>query len=173
MKQMVDYDDRTAFGIICKVRFCQEDSEVYNKDMCPEHNREDYRDLMKSGKWPKRYGNEGKWEWGTPRDYMQGSRTKLLLYDGHEQAITVDANVSPESSYEQDCECPDGTRHHFHFRNIMIPNEVRVLDKNSQVSVRKIRRLPGFKNFNKKGDRQPYRLISKKDYDRLFQKESS
>ena len=163
---MVDYEDRKHFGIICKIMLCEKDAQVFNKDMCPESDELDYRDLMRSGKFPERYGEDGEWQWGTPSDYMKGGRTKLLLYDRHERAITVESDVTPERMHIEKCECDPDTEVHFHYRNVMDPNTIKVLEK--PIPKREIQELSGFKHFNERGDRSAYRLISKKDLDSLL-----
>ena len=94
------------FGIICKIKL-DDNSEaepkrtcVFRKDVTPDE--EDYRDLMKSGKWLDNYSTDRKnkkWEWGTHYDYL-GKGTKLLLYDKLEpEGITIIADVIPEETF--------------------------------------------------------------------------
>ena len=168
---MEEIEYRSNYGIICKIMLCEEDAEVYNKKLCPEHAKEDYRDLLRSGEWPNRHGSNGRWEWGTPSHYMRNGRTKLLLYDREEKAITVEVDVIPEGFVEEKCECDPTVKHHFHFRNLMDPKSVRALS--DPISLKKIQQLPGFSHFNTRGDRSPYRLISRRDYDFLISGNSS
>lgn len=161
-----EYEDRNHFGIISKIMLCERDARVFNRNMCPKHAKDDYRDLMNSGTWPERHGTGEDWEWGTPSDYMKGGRTKLLLYDRYEGAITVQANVFPGRMWIEECDCDPNTKTHFHYRNIMDPKTVQVLE--NPIPRATIRLLEGFSNFNGRGDRTTRRLISRKDYDMLF-----
>ena len=160
-------EDRQHYGIICKIMLCEPDAGVYNNHLCPECGKDDYRDLMRNGLWRERYSRCGKleWEWGTPSDYMNGGRTKLLLYDRHEKAITVDVDVIPDKMCIEECDCPSETKVHFHYRNILNHDTLRVLK--DPIPRERIQKLPGFKNFNTKGDRTSHRLISKADYEFL------
>ena len=149
------------FGIICKIWFGDE-SGVYNKKEYPLE--EDYRELMRTGKWKSSHGCSGgnKFEWGTPRPYMAGGRTKLLLYDKIEKAITVDATVKQDEYYYCDDDCNEEEEFCFKHRNIIDEGRLKVLD--IVIPLETIRKLPGFNKFGAKGDRVAFRVISEQDY---------
>ena len=105
--EKLPYDDRNEkFGVIAKVKVDDysgsedERTFVFRKEVTPKE--EDYRDLMRSGKWAQMhstYPSSKKWEWGTPSDYL-GKGTKLLLFDKTPPGgITVIANVTPKEAF--------------------------------------------------------------------------
>ncbi len=159
-------DSNKIYGIICKIWFGRE-TWVFSKHGRIPKGERDYLDLMCSGEWPNVMGHDGLWIWGTPRDYMRGGKTKLLLYDKHLKAITVDADVIPDKMIvsHEGCEESD---YCFPFRNVMNENTLHILD--NPIGVGMIRNLPGspnFENFNAAGDRAAFRNISKEQYDYL------
>ena len=154
------------YGIICKIWFGRE-TWVFSKNHKVPEGESDYLDLMKSGEWPNVMGHAGKWIWGTPSDYMRGGKTKLLLYDKYLKAITVDANVLPELMYVSYEGCVE-EEYCFPFRNVMDEKTLKILE--NPIEVDRIWNLPGkpgFRNFNLKGDRTPFRNITKEQYDFL------
>lgn len=157
---------KKVYGIICKIWFGKE-TWVFSKHGKIPPGEEDYLDLMRSGKWPEVMGDNGLWTWGTPKDYMHGGKTKLLLYDKLQKAITVDVDVIPEQmtvGYEG---CDD-SEYCFPFRNVMNEKTLQILKNPIGVDI--IRNLPGspsFENFNRAGDRAAFRNISKDQYDFL------
>ena len=155
------------YGIICKIWFGKE-TWVFSKHGKIPKGESDYLDLMRSGEWPNVMGHDGMWIWGTPRNYMNGGKTKLLLYDKYLQAITVDVDVIPEKMKESYKGCKEGD-YCFPFRNVMNEVTLNILDKPIAVKlIRDLPGIPGFKNFNRKGDRTAFRNISKEQYNSLI-----
>ncbi|MGP6239351.1 hypothetical protein ACNF40_02905 [Cuniculiplasma sp. SKW4] len=156
------------FGVICKIWFGKESWVFSEHDVVPEGER-DYLDLMRTGDWPNVMGHNGLWIWGTPRNYMKGRRTKLLLYDKFQKAITVIANVIPREMEEKHEGCKD-SEYCFPFRNVMDESTIDILENPIELEV--IRNIPGnpsFKNFGiHRKDRSPYRVISQEQFDFLI-----
>ena len=160
-------DSKKAYGIICKIWFGKE-TWVFSKHGRIPHGEKDYLDLMRSGEWPNVMGHDGLWIWGTPRDYMKGGKTKLLLYDKYLKAITVDADVIPGEMMVSYDGCDDSD-YCFPFRNVMNGKTLHILE--TPIGVKIIQDLPGspnFENFNAAGDRAAFRNISRQQYDILL-----
>lgn len=164
--------NRKQFGIICKIWFGEESSVYSAHDGKLE---DDYRELMKTGKWGESGYNcreSDYWEWGTPSDYMRGGfegeqRTKLLLYDKYEEGITVDITVIPEKYYYCNDECNEQEEYCFKHRNVFKPEDLRILSR--PIPLGRIRHLEGFEDFKVPSrDRSAYRLISEEDYQKLI-----
>ena len=127
MLKKLNYSDRKEkFGIIAKIRFddgINKDgrrTEVFSRDVTP--NKNDYRDLMRSGEWLNIHSTDSKskkWEWGTPTDYL-GKGVKLLLFDKIEEAITVIADINPSEAFSDD-------DNYYSVRNVMV-GKPNVLD---------------------------------------------
>jgi hypothetical protein len=90
--------------------------------------------------------------WDTPRKYekLVGTGRRLLLYDRTKQAITAAAEIRSVKR--------TSNRGSFPFRNTFA-GSAEVLKQ--QIPLAKIREIPGFENFGKKGDRPPYRNITR------------
>ena len=156
-----------VYGIICKIWFGKETWVFSKHDKIPRGEK-DYLDLMRSGEWPNVMGHNGLWIWGTPRDYMKGGKTKLLLYDKYLEGITVDVDVIPEKMWESHEGCREGD-YCFPFRNVMNEKTLHILETPIEVEIiRNIPGFPNFKKFNAKGDRSAFRNISKEQYDFLI-----
>lgn len=96
--------------------------------------------------------------WDTPRKYekLDGTGRRLLLYDRTKQAITVAAEILSVRRASN--------RGSFPFRNTFA-GSAEVLKP--QVPLAKIQEIPGFENFGKKGDRPPYRNITREQCTQL------
>ena len=159
---------KKEYGVICKIWFGKETWVFSKHDVLP-HGESDYLDLMRTGEWPNVMGHDDLWIWGTPTNYMKGGRTKLLLYDKFQEAITVITNVIPNEMKENYEGCEDSD-YCFPFRNVMDESTLDILK--TPIDLKIIRNIPGvpsFKNFGiHRKDRSPYRVISKEQFDFLI-----
>lgn len=90
--------------------------------------------------------------WHRPRLYknLDGTGRRLFLYDHNKQAITVAAEIRSVKR--------TSNRGSFPFRNTFA-DSAKILKP--RVPLAKIQEIPGFENFGKKGDRPPYRNITR------------
>ena len=165
MLKKLNYSDRKEkFGIIAKIRFddgINKDgrrTEVFSRDVTP--NKNDYRDLMRSGEWLNIHSTDPKskkWEWGTPTDYL-GKGVKLLLFDKIEKGITVIADINPYEAFYDD-------ENHHTVRNVIVGKPLVLEDP---IPTKLITEC-GLKNPMNLG-LIPFEEIAKEQYEELIQK---